>query len=104
MLLKRCGPNLELAEHFLLHGTLQDVQESQITSLCTALGHTKIPKYQENRAATKSKLQLGFFRGQFLLLANELSISLTICPSLALFDLTVVWVYLVSELVWPYSS
>lgn len=60
MMLKRTGENQELVQHFLQHGSLHDVSEAQITMLVTALGIGKVQRYQEQRAATKSKLNLGY--------------------------------------------
>ena len=59
VMLKRVGPNMDIVEHFLRHGTMQEVAESQLTQLVTSYGITKVSRYQENRAATKSKLTLG---------------------------------------------
>ena len=58
VMLKRTGPNMDIVEHFLRHGTMQEVTESQLTQLVTSYGITKVPRYQENRAAIKSKLTL----------------------------------------------
>ena len=58
VMLKRTGPTMGIVEHFLRHGAMQDVIESQLTQLVTCYGITKVPRYSENRAGIKSKLTL----------------------------------------------
>ena len=67
MMLRRSGDNMGLVEHFLSHGSLQDVSEGTITMLVTSHGISKVPRYQENRAATKSKLSLVFIHNRWIL-------------------------------------
>lgn len=57
-MLRRCDDNMDLLEHFLRFGSLREVPESHITLLVTAHGINRVPRYQENRAASKSKLKL----------------------------------------------
>ena len=74
MMLKRTGPNTDLLEHFLSRGSLLDVSEAQIGYALASLKIAKVPRYQEQRAATKSKVTLGIiwdgvlfvFHGSFI--------------------------------------
>ena len=67
MMLRRSGDNMGLVEHFLSHGSLQDVSEGTLTVMVTSHGISKVPRYQENRAATKSKLSLVFIHNKWCL-------------------------------------
>ena len=58
---------MDLVKHFLLHGTMENVNEAQLTSVCSAL-KVQVTRHDERRAAVKSKLKFVRARRMFQIL------------------------------------